>query len=76
MKPRDCRKLHEAFDEVLDKIGPTFKQVIYEDLEKAGISLEYPCSALSDIEKALQRYFGHDGALLLMQAIRKYMNVP
>jgi hypothetical protein len=49
-------------------------QVVFEDLEKAGISLDYPCSSLPDIEKALRKYFGHDGALLLMQAIRKQVN--
>jgi len=59
----------------LDKIGPTFRQVIFEELEKAGISLQYPCSSLNEIEKALQRHFGPDGALLLMQAIRRNMEI-
>ncbi|HVX03245.1 MAG TPA: hypothetical protein VHA09_08835 [Nitrososphaera sp.] len=73
MKPDECKKLRGALDKVLDKIGPTFKQGVYEDLEKANISFDYPCSSIQDIEKALQRYFGYDGTLLLIQAIRKHM---
>lgn len=67
----DCQKLREALDVVLDKIGPAFKHNIYEELEQAGISLEYPCSSLEEIEKALAKTFGRDGALLLVRAIRK-----
>ena len=73
MNSDDCKKLQRAFDEILNKIGPTFKQVIYEELEKVGISLEYPCSSLNEIEKALQKSFGEDGSLLLVQAIRRQM---
>lgn len=74
MKPDECKRLRMALDEVLSKIGPTFKQGIYEDLEKANISLDYPCSSLQDIEKALQRNFGPDGTSLLIQAIKKHMD--
>lgn len=69
----DCDKLRKSFEKVLDKIGPTFKQVIFEELEKAGVLLRYPCSSLDEIEKALQKNFGLDGALLLIQAIRRQM---
>jgi hypothetical protein len=69
----DCKRLRKAFENVLGKIGPTFKQVIFEDLEKVGISLQQPCPSLDEIEKALRKNFGHDGALLLIQAIKKQM---
>lgn len=66
-----CQKLREALDAVLDKVGPAFKHNIYEELERAGVSLEYPCSSLEEIEKALARAFSRDAALLLVREIRK-----
>ena len=57
--------------EVLLSHRPTFKSTVYEELHKSRLSLEYPCSSLDDIEKALAKAFGPDGALLLIQAVRK-----
>lgn len=71
MTEQDCRKLRKAFDTVLDKIGPAFKHLVYEELEKAGVSFKHPCSSLDDVQKALELTFGPDGALLLIQAVRR-----
>lgn len=70
MNRQDCEKLRKALDTVLEKVGPAFKQVIYEEL-RATVSLEYPCSSLEEIEKALAKSFGRDAARLLLQAIQK-----
>lgn len=71
MKEQECQKLRMALDAVLDKIGPAFKHLVYEELEKSGISFEHPCSSLEDVQKALELTFGSDGALLLIQAVRR-----
>jgi len=69
-----CTEISKAVDDVLQNIGSTFKQVIYEDLARAGISFVHPCSSIEDIERALNRCFGPDGASLLIQAIRRRMD--
>ena len=74
MNRQNCRKLREAFDDVLDKIGPAFKHTIYEELKKYDMSLDYPCSSLEEIEKALAKAFDREGASLLIQAVRKRMD--
>ena len=71
MNWHDCRKLRRAFDALLDRIGPAFTNIVYEELEKSGLSLQYPCSSLEEIEKALAKAFGREGAALLIQAVRK-----
>jgi hypothetical protein len=63
--------LREVLDRVLNKIGPTFKQTVYDELERAGIHLDCPYSSLKEVEKALENIFGPDGTSLLMNRIRK-----
>ncbi len=68
---RDCKKLHKAVDDVLNYVGLGFKQIIYEELQKSGMSLDYPCSSIDDIESALKPTIGSDAASLIGQALRK-----
>ena len=67
------RTLAELLDNVLNKVGPTFKQVIHDELEREGVKLDVPSTSLADVEKALVRIFGPDAASLLLNAIWKEM---
>jgi hypothetical protein len=68
------RTLREVLDPVLNNVGPVFKQLIYEELEKAGVHLDSPYSTLTTVEKVFSQTFGPDATSLLINTIRKTMN--
>jgi len=58
-------------EEVLDKLGPTFKQTIYDELERAGMHIDSPSPSLPEVERMFKKLFGPDVAALLMKNLRK-----
>lgn len=65
LNKHDCQKLRNVFDNVLNSLGLGFGQVIHEELDRAGVSLDFPCSSIEDIENALKPMVGTEAALLL-----------
>jgi hypothetical protein len=64
--------MREVLDKVLERIGPSLRQTVYEDLEKAGMCLDCEGFSTEELEKSMQRIFG-EAASLIMDSVRRHL---
>lgn len=67
------KTLREILDRVLDRVGPSLKQLVYEDLERAGLCLDCEQFSIEELKENLNRMFGPEAMQLLMNLVRKHL---
>lgn len=69
-------ELKDAIYSALEVVGNTAREVFMEDLERTGMRFENDKTySFTEIERVLRDTFGGEGASLIVDRIRKYLQI-